>query len=83
MTTPIPALKPDSTGSEMKLARKPTRKMDATTSRTPTIKARLAAARSRRAGSPLGTTRARSVPVRIAIVVVVLTLSTRELPSTA
>ena len=43
----------------------------------------VAEARSSMAGSPSGTTKARSAPVRIAIVVVVLTLSTRELPSTA
>ena len=35
------------------------------------------------AGSPSGTTMASSVPARIARVVVELTLSTREVPSTA
>ena len=79
----MPALKPDSTGSEMKVARKPRRRTDASTSSTPTINASVAEARRSIAGSPSGTTNARLAPVRIAIVVVVLTLSTRELPSTA
>ncbi len=83
ITTPMPALKPDSTGSEMKLARKPSRSTDASASMMPTISASVAAAVNSMAGSPFGTTTASSAPVKIAIVVVVVTLSTREVPSTA
>ncbi len=83
ITIPMPALKPDNTGSEMKSAKKPTRSTAARTSMTPTINVSVAAARSNKSGSPPGTTSARLAPVRIAIVVVVVTLSTRELPSAA
>ena len=76
-------MKPASTGSEMNEARKPRRRIDASTSRKPTIEASVADARSSMAGSPSGTTKARSAAVRIAIVDVVLTLSPRELPSAA
>jgi hypothetical protein len=83
MTTPMPALKPTSTGSEMKFATNPNRNADASVSRMPTSSVNVTAACRSAAGSPFGTTCASSVPVRIAIVVVVLTLSTREVPSTA
>ena len=79
----MPALKPQSTGSEMKSAKNPTRRTDASTSTAPTIRLSVAVARSSRSGSAPGATRAMLAPVRIAIVVVVDTLSTRELPSTA
>jgi len=49
----------------------------------PTITVSAAVAWSRAAGSPLGTTRPSWATVKIAMVVLVLTLSTRELPSTA
>jgi hypothetical protein len=83
MTSPIPALKPVSTGSEIKLATTPRRSTAASISITPTRQASVAAAVSSAAGSPLGTTTASCAPVRIASVVVVLTLSGRELPRMA
>ena len=83
ITTAMPALKPTSTGSEMKLATKPSRKTDAKISMTPTIRVRSAVASSTAAARPPGTTSPSSAPVRIASVVVVLTLSGREVPSTA
>ncbi len=83
MTTPIPALNPTSTGSEMKLATKPRRKTQATIRIAPTSRVSVAAARSSAAVSPVGTAGASAAPVRIAIVVVVLTLKTREVPSQA
>ena len=43
MSTPTPALKPVSTGSEMKLARNPRRRMAARRRKTPVRKARVAA----------------------------------------
>ena len=83
ITSPIPALKPISTGSEMKLAMNPNRRNDASTSMPPTNSPRVAKALMRDAGSPPGATWPRSTPVRMAIVVVVLTLSGREVPSAA
>ena len=83
ITRPMPALKPVSTGVEMKLATKPRRSTAAATSITPTSSASVAVAVSSLAGSPSGTTRPSCVPARIASVVVELTLSTREVPSSA
>ena len=83
ITRPMPALKPVSTGVEMKLATKPRRSTAAATSNTPTSSASVAVAVSSLAGSPSGTTSPSCVPARIARVVVELTLSTRELPSSA
>lgn len=83
ITSPMPALNPASTGVEMKLATKPRRRTAATTRITPTSAAKVASASSARAGSPSGTTSASWAPVRIAMVVVVLTLSTRERPRSA
>ncbi|MCY1418112.1 hypothetical protein D9M71_336610 [compost metagenome] len=83
MTTPIPALKPTSTGSEMKLATKPRRNAPATTRIAPTSKASAAEAAKSWTGSPSGLTAASADPARMARVVVVLTLSGREVPSTA
>ncbi|MNC49296.1 hypothetical protein D3C75_984660 [compost metagenome] len=80
---PMPALKPTSTGSEMKLATKPRRKAPANTRKTPTSTVRVAAAVASRAGSPAAPTSPSAVAVRMARVVVVLTLSGRELPSSA
>ena len=83
MTTPMPALNPTSTGSEMKLATKPRRKIQATIRMAPTSKVSVEAARSSAAESAVATAAASAAPVRIAIVVVVLTLKTREVPSSA
>jgi hypothetical protein len=83
MTMPIPALNPTSTGSEMKLARKPSRSRDAAARIAPTSTPSVATARIAAAGSPCGASPARLAPTRIAIVVVVLTLRTRDDPSTA
>ena len=84
MTSAIPALKPISTGSEMKLATKPSRSSEASTQDGPhqesqrcrsSHQGRRIAVRERlgRAGPP----------ARMARVVVVLTLSGREVPSSA
>ena len=83
MTSPMPALKPTSTGSEIKFATIPRRSRDATKSAAPTSSVSVAEAVSRAAGLPSGTTCPNWAAVRIAKVVVVLTLSTREVPSTA
>ena len=83
ITTPMPALKPISTGSEMKLATKPSRRKHATASIAPTSSVSVAVPCSIAAGSPLGATALSSAAVRIAIVEVVLTLSTRDVPRIA
>jgi galactokinase len=80
---PMPALKPVSTGTEIKLATKPSRNTAASTNNTPTTKASVAAATTRSSRSPLGATLASSDAVSIAIVDVALTLSGRDVPSTA
>jgi hypothetical protein len=83
ITKPTPALNPVSTGSEMKLARKPKRRMRAAMSIKPTSSERVAdATRGLSPGSALSASPI-AVAHRIAIGVVVLTLSTRELPRTA
>ncbi|MNE69459.1 hypothetical protein D3C80_1651850 [compost metagenome] len=83
MTTPMPALNPTSTGSEMKLATKPSRSIPATIRIAPTISASVADAASNVAASPSGLIWPSAEPARMANVVVVLTLSGRELPSSA
>jgi hypothetical protein len=83
MTSPMPALKPISTGSEMKLARKPSRSTEASASRRPTSSVRVARAGTITAMLPSGDTSASAAPVRMAMVVVVLTLRTWDEPSTA
>jgi hypothetical protein len=83
ITRPMPALNPVSTGVEMKLATKPSRSSRAASSSTPTSAVSVAVATIRRAGSPSGTASPSCVPVRIASVVVELTDSTREEPSSA
>ena len=83
ITRPMPALKPTSTGSEMKLATKPRRNSPASMSIAPTSRVRVAQAVIRAAGSPSGTTRCSWAATRIARVVVVLTLSGREVPNRA
>jgi hypothetical protein len=79
----MPALKPTSTGSEMKLATKPRRKTDARISMAPTISVRSAVAWISVDVSPLGATRPSSAAVRIASVAEVVTLRGRDVPSTA
>ena len=83
ITSPIPALKPVSTGAEMKLATNPRRISLARISIAPTSAVRVAVAVTSFAGSPSGTARPSWVPARIASVVVELTLSTRDEPSSA
>ena len=83
MTTPMPDLKPVRTGSEMKFAMKPSRSNEPSASRTPTSTDSVAAATIRAAGSPPGAERASCEAVRMAMVVVVLTLSGRDVPSSA
>ena len=83
MTRPIPALKPVSTGVEMKFATNPSFRSRATTSIAPTSAVRVAVAATSLAGSPSGTASPSCVPARIASVVVELTLNTRDVPSNA
>ena len=83
ITRPIPALKPVSTGVEMKFATKPRRSAAASISIAPTSTASVAVAVTSLAGSPSGTASPSCVPARIASVVVELTLSTRDEPSSA
>ncbi len=83
ITSPMPALNPTSTGWDMKLATKPMRRNAASTSIAPASRASVPATTvacsgpAPRAASPI------AVATRIAIVLVVETLSTRELPSRA
>jgi hypothetical protein len=81
--TPMPALNPIKTGSEMKFATKPSRRIEARKSIAPTNNASVAEAVSSEAGSPFGTTSPSSAAANMARVVVVLTLSTHEVPRTA
>ena len=83
ITAPMPALKPVNTGSEIKLAIKPNRRTAASISMAPTSSARVAAAAMYSPAVPFGATSASSVAVRIAMVVVVLILSGRDVPKKA
>ena len=83
MTTAIPALKPISTGSEMKLAMKPNRRSEASRRIAPTRKVSVAEALIKDAGSPSGANWLSWAAARMASVVVVLTLSGRDVPTTA
>ncbi len=83
ITRPMPALKPVRTGVEMKLATNPSFRSRATISIPPTSATSVAVAVTSFAGSPSGTARPSCVPVRIPSVVVLLTLRTREDPSSA
>ena len=67
----------------MKFATKPSRSSDATSSMPPTRTLSVAVAPNRVAGSALGATAPSSAAVRMAIVVVVLTLRGRDVPSSA
>ena len=79
----MPALKPVSTGSEMNRATKPSRKTAARTSANPTSTASVVTVAAACAAEASGDTWLTSAAVRIPIVVVVLTLRRRELPSIA
>jgi len=83
ITNPMADLKPVRTGSEMKFATKPSLSTDAATSITPVRTASVALATIRAPESPPGTARPSSAATRIASVVVVLTLSGRDVPSSA
>ena len=83
ITRPMPALKPVRTGVEMKLATNPRRSTVASISKTPTSAVSVATTVISFAGSPSGTARPSCVPVRIPRVVVELTLSTADEPSSA
>ena len=83
MTSPIPALNPISTGSEMKFARNPSRSTPASTRMRPTSRASVAEAATSDAASPAGATAPSAAAVSMASVVVVLTLSGREVPTIA
>ena len=83
ITRPMPALKPVSTGVEMKLATNPSFRSLARTSIAPTSATSVAVAVTSFAGSPSGTARPSCVPARIPSVVVLLTLRTRDEPSSA
>ena len=65
----MPALKPITTGSDMKLATKPSRSRDASTSMAPTNSVSVAEAVSNDAGSAFGATSPSSAVARIASVV--------------
>ena len=83
ITSPIPALKPVSTGADMKFATNPSFNSLASSSSAPTSAASVAVAVTSPAGLPSGTTNPNCVPARIASVVVELTLNTRDEPSSA
>jgi hypothetical protein len=83
ITSAIPALKPISTGSEMKLAMNPSRKSDASMRKTPTRSVSVAEAPINDAESPSTAIWPSWAAVNMASVVVVLTLRGREVPSTA
>ena len=83
MTAPTPALKPASTGSEMKFATNPKRSAAATSKTSPTSTVSVAAAVASPAASAPGTASDSADPTRMAIVVVVLTLRTAERPRAA
>ncbi len=83
ITTPMPALNPTSTGNEMKLATKPSRSSEAATRMAPTMSVSVAVATTIWPMPAPGATAPSSAPVRMAIVVVVLTDSGRDVPSRA
>ncbi len=83
ITTPMPALKPVRTGSEMKFATNPRRRMRAASRIAPVSAASIAVAPAMLASGFAWATSPRAAAERIAMVVVVLTLSVREEPSSA
>src|SRR5262249_52995746 len=78
-----PALKPIRTGSEMKLATKPSRKIAATTRIPPTRSVSVARAGSFAAASPAPGPSERAAPVRVGIVVGGGTGRTPDVPRSA
>jgi len=76
----MPALKPVSTGTEIRFATNPKRRTEARISRTPVRAVSVAVAVISRPGSPSGAAIPSCVAVRIARVVVELTLRTRDVP---
>ena len=71
------------TGSEMKLATMPSRRIDATKRIAPTRKASVTVVEMSTLSLALGTPSRRALAVRIAIVEVVVTLKRHEVPNTA
>jgi hypothetical protein len=83
MTNPMPALKPASTGDEMKSARNPRCSRPATKRMPPTSRASSEAVAAARPVSPAVPTSTSAPAVRMEMVEVELTLSGREVPTSA
>jgi hypothetical protein len=83
MTSPIPALKPASTGEEMKSARNPRRNSPAIARTPPTSNASSEAVATARPGSSAAPVSTSAPAVRMEIVEVELTLSGRDVPTSA
>jgi len=83
MTSPIPALKPTRTGSEIKLATNPRRNPQAARRTAPVRSVSVADTVRIDAASPALANCPTSAATRMASVVVVLTLSRRDVPSSA
>jgi hypothetical protein len=83
ITSPMPALKPASTGEEMKSARNPGRSSPAAARIRPTSRASIAAVAAARPESPAAPACVSAPAVRMEMVEVELTLSGREVPSSA
>jgi xylose dehydrogenase (NAD/NADP) len=83
ITRPMPALKPASTGEEMKSARNPSRSRPAASRSRPTSRASSEAVAAARSGSPTAPASASAPAARMEMVEVELTLSGRELPTSA
>jgi hypothetical protein len=80
ITSPIPALKPASTGEEMKSARNPRRSSPPAARMPPTSSASSDAAATARVASPAAPASTSAPAVRMEMVEVELTLSGREVP---
>ena len=80
MTSPMPALKPVSTGVDMKFATKPEPEDRRADQQHAGQRGQRRGCAVSLTGSPSGTTNPSCAPVRIASVVVELTLSTRDVP---
>ena len=83
ITRPTPALKPVSTGSEMRLATTPRRNRPANSRNAPTRNAKVADAVSSAAGPPPEATWPRMLKAMMAMVEEVVTLRGRDVPITA
>src|SRR6516165_3759427 len=81
--SPTPALNPTRTGCEMKLARNPSRRNEASSRMAPTSMVSVTNAPTSASLSPPAAISPIWAPTNIAIVEVVLTLSTREVPAIA